>query len=62
MTKLTDNKTFQVMVGAGTLWLAWVLYRDGWLDWLRSGRDDQDGFSNTQLWVAIGSACLALPL
>ena len=55
MTKLTENKTFQVIVGAGTLWLAWVLYRDGWLDWLRSGRDDQDeklfclstGFLNT---------------
>lgn len=59
MTKLTENKTFQVIVGAGTLWLAWVLYRDGWLDWLRSGRDDQEGFSNTQLWVAIGSAVIS---
>lgn len=59
MTKLTENKTFQVIVGAGTLWIAWVLYRDGWLDWFLNDRNDQEGFSNTQLWVAIGSAVIA---
>jgi len=59
MSDIKQNKTFQFIVGAGTLWVAWALYRDGWLSWMFNGRDESGGFSNTQLWLAIGSALIS---
>lgn len=59
MTTIKDNKTFQTMVGAATLYLLFVLWRDGWIDWIVGDREPESGYSNTQLWVAVGSALLS---
>lgn len=58
MTKLTENRSFRVILGAFVLWITWNLYKDGWLNWLISGRNDQEGFSNSQFWLALGSLCI----
>lgn len=59
MTTIKDNKTFQTIVGAATLYLLFVLWRDGWIDWITGDREPESGYSNTQLWVAVGSALLS---
>jgi len=59
MTTIKDNKTFQTIVGAATLYLLFVLWRDGWIDWIVGDREPESGYSNTQLWVAVGSALLS---
>lgn len=59
MNTIKDNKTFQTIVGAGTLYLLFVLWRDGWIDWIFGDREPESGYSNTQLWVAVGSALLS---
>ena len=59
MKAIKDNKTFQTIVGAGTLYLLFVLWRDGWIDWIFGDREPESGYSNTQLWVAVGSALLS---
>lgn len=59
MNNLKNNKAFQTVIGCGTLYLAFILWKDGWFEWLFNGRNDSEGFSNTQLWLAIGSAILS---
>jgi hypothetical protein len=58
VSNLKENKAFQTIVGAGTLYVAWVLWRDGWFHWAFNGGSDE-GFSNTQLLLEIGGALLA---
>jgi len=58
MESIRDKKLFNVIVGAATLYLLFILWRDGWADWLFSDRESSDGYSNTQLWIAIGSALI----
>ncbi len=59
MSDIKKNQTFQFIVGAATLWVAWSLYRDGWLSCIFNGRDEAGGFSNSQLFLAIGSALVS---
>ena len=59
MTKLTNNRTFNIMVGAGTLYFAFSLWRDGWFDWFLNGQDDSEGYSSSQLWITLGSLVLS---
>jgi hypothetical protein len=59
MSKLTNNRTFNIIVGAATLYFAFSLWRDGWFDWFLNGRDDSEGYSNSQLWITLGSLVLS---
>jgi len=56
---IKDNKAFQTIVGAGTLYLLFILWRDGWISWILGDRSPEEGYSNSQLWIAIGSALLS---
>ena len=60
LSKLKSNKSFQTIVGALTLWMAWCLYRDGWIDWIlgKGYQTDEQGFGNSALWLSVGSALL----
>lgn len=53
---LKENKSFQFIVGLGTIWFGWVLYRDGWLHAFSSG--GYEGFGDAQ-WAALGATLLA---
>ncbi|MGB1649682.1 MAG: hypothetical protein ACPHEP_01525 [Acidimicrobiales bacterium] len=59
MKAIKDNKAFQTIVGAGTLYLLFILWRDGWISWILGDRSPEEGYSNSQLWVAIGAALLS---
>lgn len=59
MSKLTNNRTFNIIIGAATLYFAFSLWRDGWFDWFLNGRDDSEGYSNSQLWITLGSLVLS---
>lgn len=59
MATIKDNKTFQTIVGAATLYLIYVLWRDGWIEWVFGDRDPEPGFSNAQLWLAVWSAIIS---
>ena len=58
---LKSNKSFQTIVGALTLWMAYCLYRDGWVDWFlgKEYQTDEQGFGNSALWLSVGSALLS---
>ena len=59
MTKLTENRTFSIIVGAGILYFGFSLWRDGWFDWFLNGQDDSESYSNSQLWITLGSLVLS---
>jgi hypothetical protein len=58
MENIKQNKTFQTIVGAGVIYLAFVLWRDGWVEWAFSS-EPQDGYGNSQLVLAVGAALLS---
>ena len=55
---LKENKSFQFLVGAFVLFLAWKCYTAGVFDVLLSG-DDGEGFNSAGLLVALGSAAVS---
>ena len=59
MNNLKSNRAFQSVVGAGTLWLLWVLYRDGWIDAILNRDEDPEGFEGPEVWIAVGQALLS---
>ncbi len=58
MNSLKDNKAFQTIVGSAVIYLGFVLWRDGWIEWIFSS-EPQEGYSNGQLLVALGGALLS---
>lgn len=59
LKNLKNNKSAQFIAGAATIWFAWVLYRDGWLDLFFREKPDGDGFASPAEWAAIGATLLA---
>ena len=59
LKSLKENKSAQFIAGAATIWFAWVLYRDGWLDLFFRDNEDGDGFASPAEWAAIGATLLA---
>ena len=57
--QLTDNKSFQTLIGAGVCYAGFLLWRDGWFDLLFNG-NDPEGFANPafipMLIAAVASA------
>ncbi|MCP4898492.1 MAG: hypothetical protein GY906_16075, partial [bacterium] len=58
MSSVKENKAFQTIVGAGVIYIGFVLWRDGWVEWAFSSQP-QEGFGNGQLLVALGAAILS---
>ena len=57
MSSIKTNKSFQTIVGAFVLYSFWVLYRDGWIDYLLNGKSDE-GYGDAQLILALGAMLL----
>jgi hypothetical protein len=57
---LKNNRAFQTIVGAFTIWMTWCLYRDGWISWVfnKEYQSADGGFGNSALWISIGAAVL----
>jgi len=57
---MKENKTFQTIVGAGVMYLTFVLWRDGWIGSvvdLFNGQEE--GFSGPELWLGVVAAILS---
>lgn len=61
MSDLKSNKSLQFIVGAGVLYVAYiVLIREGWLAWMLSDPEEAEAFGDSsQLLLAIVSACVS---
>lgn len=61
MTSIKQNSTFQFIVGACTLYVAYVvLIREGWLGWFLSDPEEAEGFGDSsQLLIAVISALVS---
>lgn len=54
---MKDNKAFQTIVGAATLYVAFVLWRDGWFTAFAG--QESEGFSGPELWASVFAAVLS---
>lgn len=54
MNDLKNNKSFRVLCGAFVVYMAFRLWKDGWLEWAFSNESDE-GFGNAELVLAIGA-------
>ena len=54
MNDLKTNRSFRVIVGGFVLYVAFRLWKDGWLEWAFSDQPDE-GYGNADLMLAIGS-------
>ena len=59
MSKLKENKAFQTIVGAGMIYLIFILWRDGWIDAILNRDEDPEGFEGPEVWIAVGQALLS---
>ena len=59
MPKLKENKAFQTIVGAGMIYLCFILWRDGWFEAILNRDEDPEGFEGPEVWIAVGQALLS---
>ena len=59
MSKLKENKAFQTIVGAGMIYLCFILWRDGWFEAILNRDEDPEGFEGPEVWIAVGQALLS---
>lgn len=59
MSNLKSNKAFQTIIGAGMIYLIFILWRDGWFEAILNRDEDPEGFEGPEIWIAVGQALLS---
>ena len=59
MSSLKSNKAFQTIVGAGMIYLIFILWRDNWFEAILNRDEDPEGFEGPEVWIAVGQALLS---